>query len=152
MLSGFVSFLAFCGLSYAAVPGHASAASVRLASTIGPIDTGIVQALEDAFEQETGIRVRHVGAGTDAALKIARKGSVDLALVHARALEERFVDEGYGTERIDLMYNDFVIMGPTSDPAGTKGAQRAVDALKRISERQAPFVSRGVVRGLCQRV
>ena len=95
-MNGFVSFLTFCGLSYAAVPRHAPDAFVRLASTIGPIDAGIVQALEDAFEQETGIRVRHVGAGTDAALEIARKGSADLALVHARALEERFVDEGYG--------------------------------------------------------
>ena len=94
---------------------------ILLSSTIGPIDAGIVGALETAFEKETGIRVRHVGAGTGAALDIAKKGNVDLVLVHAKSLEEKFVAEGFGTERIDLMYNDFVIMGPSKDPAGIKG-------------------------------
>ena len=101
------------------------------------------QALEDRFEEETGIRVRHVGAGTGAALDMARKGSIDLVLVHAPALEEKFVAEGFGTRRIPLMYNDFVIMGPASDPAGIKGMKQAVDALRRIAQKQAPFVSRG---------
>jgi len=90
---------------------------ILLSSTIGPIDSGIVAALEDAFEKETAIRVRHVGAGTGAALNIARKGSVDIVMAHARSLEEKFIQDGYGTERIDFMYNDFVIMGPSSDPA-----------------------------------
>ena len=89
-----------------------------------PIDSGIVSVLEDGFEKETGIRVRHVGAGTGAALEIAKKGSVDLVMVHARSLEEKFVQEGYGTERIDFMYNDFVIVGPPSDPAGIRGSKR----------------------------
>jgi tungstate transport system substrate-binding protein len=122
---------------------QASDRFVLLASTIGPIDAGIVQVLEGEFEKETGIRVRHVGAGTGAALDIARQGNVDLVLVHARALEERFVAEGFGTERIDLMYNDFVIVGPSDDPAGIRGTTRATEALKKISDRQAPFVSRG---------
>ncbi len=116
---------------------------VLMASTIGPIDAGIVGALENEFEKETGIRVRHVGAGTGAALDIARKGNVDLVLVHAKSLEERFVQEGFGTERIDLMYNDFVIVGPPDDPAGIKGMKSAIEALKKISERKAPFISRG---------
>jgi len=116
---------------------------VLLSSTIGPIDAGIVDVLENAFEKETGIRVRHVGSGTGAALDIARKGNVDLVLVHAKSLEEKFVGEGYGTERIDLMYNDFVIVGPTTDPAGIKGIIQAVEAFKRISERGVPFISRG---------
>ena len=90
---------------------------ILLASTIGPIDAGIVSALEDPFEKETGIRLRHVGAGTGAALDIAKKGTVDLVMVHARSLEEKFVKEGYGTMRIPLMYNDFVIVGPTEDSA-----------------------------------
>jgi tungstate transport system substrate-binding protein len=116
---------------------------ILLASTIGPIDSGIVDLLENEFEKETGIRVRHVGAGTGAALEIAQKGNVDLVLVHAKSLEEKFVKEGFGTERIDLMYNDFVIVGPSSDPAGIKGMRQATEALKKISEKGATFVTRG---------
>ena len=116
---------------------------ILLSSTIGPIDAGIVEVLENAFEKETGVRVRHVGSGTGAALNIARKGNVDLVLVHAKSLEEKFVQEGFGTERIDLMYNDFVIVGPASDPAGIKGMKLAIDALKKISEKRVTFISRG---------
>ncbi len=114
-----------------------------LSSTIGPIDSGIVDVLENEFEKETGIRVRHVGAGTGAALEIAKQGNVDLVLVHARSLEEKFVNEDFGTERIDLMYNDFVIMGPSDDPAGIKGMKKATEALKKISETKVSFISRG---------
>lgn len=114
-----------------------------LASTIGPVDSGIVNVLENTFEKETGIRVRHVSAGTGAALKIARKGNVDLVMVHAKPLEEKFINEGFGTERIDLMYNDFVILGPASDSAGIKGMKTAGDALKKISEKMSPFITRG---------
>jgi tungstate transport system substrate-binding protein len=116
---------------------------VLLSSTIGPIDAGIVGVLENEFEKETGIRVRHVGAGTAAALDIARQGCIDLVLVHAKSLEEKFLNEGFGTERIDLMYDDFVLVGPPADPAGIKGLRQATEALKRISERGAPFISRG---------
>jgi tungstate transport system substrate-binding protein len=116
---------------------------VLLASTIGPVDAGIVGVLEDQFEKETGIRVRHVGAGTGEALKISQKGNIDLVMVHAKALEEKFVNEGYGTERIPFMYNDFVLVGPASDPAGIKGMKSATDALKKIAEKESPFVSRG---------
>ncbi|HPK53339.1 MAG TPA: substrate-binding domain-containing protein [Smithellaceae bacterium] len=128
-------------------PGISAAADgdrfILLASTIGPIDSGIVGALEDLFEQETGIRVRHVGAGTGAALNIARRGNIDLVMVHARSLEEKFISEGCGTERIPLMYNDFVIVGSPADPAGIGGAKTAVDALKRIAGHGALFISRG---------
>lgn len=117
--------------------------TVLMASTIGPIDAGIVQRLEDEFEKDTGIRVRHVGAGTGQALEIAESGSVDLVLVHARSLEEKFVADGYGTRRIPFMYNDFVIVGPAGDPAGIKAAKGATDALRAIAAKQAPFVSRG---------
>jgi tungstate transport system substrate-binding protein len=86
---------------------------VLLASTIGPIDAGIVTVLEDSFEKETGIRVRHVGAGTGAALKIAEKGTVDLVMVHAKSLEEKFVQNGFGTKRIPLMYNDWLFSQPS---------------------------------------
>jgi tungstate transport system substrate-binding protein len=116
---------------------------ILLASTIGPIDAGIVDALETAFEKETGIRVRHVGAGTGAALDISRKGEVDLVMVHAKSLEEKFVAEGYGTERIALMCNDFVIVGPAADPAGIRGMNTAAEALKAIAAKQVLFVIRG---------
>jgi tungstate transport system substrate-binding protein len=116
---------------------------ILLSSTIGPIDSGIVGVLEDEFEKETGIRVRHVGSGTGAALDIARKGGIDLVLVHAKSLEKKFVGEGFGTKRIDLMYNDFVIVGPARDPAGIKKVKTAAAALKRISGEKATFISRG---------
>lgn len=105
---------------------------ILLSSTIGPIDAGIVEVLETSFENETGIRVRHVGSGTGAALDLARKGNIDLVMVHAKSLEEKFVADGFGTGRYDLMYNDFVIVGPADDPAGIKGLKVAADALKKL--------------------
>jgi tungstate transport system substrate-binding protein len=136
--------LSFCFiLSCAGLSKPQTSKFILLSSTIGPIDAGIVGALEDAFEKETGIRVRHVGSGTGAALDVARKGNVDLVLVHAKSLEEKFVQEGFGTERIDLMYNDFVIVGPSNDPAGIRGMKLATEALKGIFEKKVMFISRG---------
>jgi len=116
---------------------------ILLSSTIGPIDAGIVGALEEAFEKDTGGQVRHIGSGTGAALELAKNGNIDLVLVHAKALEEKFIHDGFGTERIPLMYNDFVIMGPADDPAGIRGMKKATDALKRIAEKGSLFISRG---------
>lgn len=128
------------------LPGLAAAREkgfILMASTIGPIDAGIVSALEDGFEKESGIRVRHVGAGTGAALNIAKKCNIDLVMVHAKSLEEKFVAEGYGTERIPLMYNDFAIVGPARDPAGISGLKTAREALSKLADAQVKFVSRG---------
>lgn len=116
---------------------------VLLSSTIGPIDAGIVSVLEDAYEQKTGVRVRHVGAGTSAALKIGKGGTVDLVMVHAKSLEEQFVADGYGTKRVDFMYNDFVIVGPQDDPAGIKDEASAIAALQKIAATNTLFISRG---------
>ena len=113
------------------------------ASTIGPIDSGVVDALETAFEKDTGVRVRHVGAGTGAALDIARQGTVDLVLAHAKSLEEKFIQDGYGVERVPFMYNDFVIVGPAGDPAGIRGMKDALGAMKALAGKGAKFVSRG---------
>ena len=132
--------LALCELRSAA---SAEERAILMASTIGPIDAGIVAALEDEFEKQTGIRVRHVGAGTGEALKIGEQGNVDLLLVHAKKLEEKFVAAGFGTERIPFMYNDFVIVGPAGDPAGIRGTSTAPEALRKIARSQAKFVSRG---------
>jgi tungstate transport system substrate-binding protein len=114
-----------------------------MASTIGPIDAGIVAALEDAFRQRTGIDVRHAGAGTGAALDMAKTGSFDLVLVHARRLEDEFVAAGFGVDRRDVMYNDFVILGPASDPARIRGERSAATALAKIASARALFVTRG---------
>ncbi len=114
-----------------------------MASTIGPIDAGIVSALEDAYFAKTGVWVRHAGAGTGAALNMAKTGSFDLVMVHARVLEDKFVADGFGVDRRDVMYNDFVILGPAADPAGIKGETQAVNALKKIAHARAPFVTRG---------
>jgi tungstate transport system substrate-binding protein len=116
---------------------------IRLASTIGPIDAGIVGAIEEAYQRKTGVRVTHVGAGTGKALELARTGDFDLVMVHARALEDRFVAEGYGIDRRDIMYNDFVILGPASDPAGIHGERSAAAAMARIAKARALFVTRG---------
>jgi tungstate transport system substrate-binding protein len=114
-----------------------------MASTIGPIDAGIVSRLEEAYFARTGVLVRHAGAGTGAALEMTKRGGFDLVLVHARALEDKFVAEGFGIDRRDVMYNDFVILGPASDPAGVRGQKQAVAALRTIAQSQAPFVTRG---------
>ncbi|HLO67384.1 MAG TPA: substrate-binding domain-containing protein [Holophaga sp.] len=143
------SWLAACVLFFlpAALAAQKPGDVVLMASTIGPIDAGIVEALEAGFEKDTGIRARHVGAGTGAALDIARQGHVDLALVHARSLEEKFVAEGWGLERVPLMYNDFVLVGPPSDPAGVRGMKDALEALRTIAAKGAPFVTRGDLSG-----
>jgi tungstate transport system substrate-binding protein len=119
------------------------AKKILLASTIGPIDAGIVGALEEAFTKKTGIAVEHTGAGTGQALKMAETGKYDLVLVHAKALEEKFVADGYGTKRYALMYNDFVILGPVADPAKIRGLKDAAAALRAIAQEQALFVTRG---------
>jgi tungstate transport system substrate-binding protein len=116
---------------------------IRLAGTIGPIDAGIVGALEEAYQRKTGVRVTHVGAGTGKALELARTGDFDLVMVHARALEDRFVADGYGIDRRDIMFNDFVILGPASDPAGIRGERSAAAAMAKIAKTRALFVTRG---------
>lgn len=144
----FLYLFAFLVLGFPGLAGAADGSKfILLSSTIGPIDSGIVDVLENAFEKEKGIRVRHVGAGTGLALNIARKGNVDLVMVHAKSLEEKFVQEGYGTQRIALMYNDFVIVGPEADPAGIKGMKTAAEALQRISEKVRPLSAAEINRG-----
>jgi tungstate transport system substrate-binding protein len=140
--------IAFCAGPQGVMENKANQSSavsgkIILASTIGPIDTGIVGKLEEAFTRRTGIAVEHKGAGTGEALKMAETGKIDLVLVHARALEEKFIADGFGTKRYDLMYNDFVILGPASDPAGIRSLSDAAAALAKIATSKALFVTRG---------
>lgn len=115
---------------------------IILSTTTSTQDSGLLDYLMPLFTKDTGIEVKVVAVGTGAALQNGRDGNADVLLVHAKADEEKFVAEGFGKERFDVMYNDFIMVGPASDPAKVKGLA-APEAFKLISEAQAPFVSRG---------
>jgi len=117
--------------------------SITVASTTSTENSGLFGYLLPIFEAETGIGVRVVAVGTGQAIRMAMKGDADVLLVHHRASEEKFVREGYGVERVPLMHNDFVIVGPASDPAGIRGGTDPVAAFDRIRSQRATFVSRG---------
>lgn len=114
-----------------------------MASTIGPVEAGLVDALVTAYREATGTWTRYIAAGTGQALAVARSGRVDLVLTHAPDLEEQFIQEGYGTERYPLACNSFLLCGPADDPAAIAGAASAAEAMRRIAATRAPFVSRG---------
>ena len=127
----------------AAAPGARAGAFITVASTTSTQNAGLFDHLLPLFEAESGIEVRVVAVGTGQALRLARNGDADLLLVHDKPSEETFVAEGYGSERFDLMYNDFVVVGSASDPAGIAGTEDAAAALTKIAAAEAPFVSRG---------
>ena len=116
---------------------------IVVASTTSTEQSGLFRHLLPAFTKQTGIEVRVVALGTGQALDTARRGDADVVLVHDPEAERRFVAEGFATRRQDVMYNDFVIVGPASDPAKLAGLKDAAEALRRIAAAQAPFVSRG---------
>jgi tungstate transport system substrate-binding protein len=116
---------------------------IILASTTSTEHSGLLGHLIPQFRQATGIDVRVVAAGTGQAFALGRRGDADALLVHDAAGEQEFVAEGYGRERREVMYNDFVLVGPVEDPARVRQAKTAVQALTRIAEQQAPFASRG---------
>lgn len=116
---------------------------VTLASTTSTDASGLFDHIIPLFRAATGIDVRVVAVGTGQAFAIGRNGDADVLLVHDTTGERSFVREGFGTERRDVMYNDFVLVGPAGDPAGIRSAEAAVDAFARIARVQAPFVSRG---------
>lgn len=118
-------------------------ARVRLATTTSTENSGLLAYLLPEFEEKEGIEVQVIAVGTGQALALGRRGDADLVLVHARTREDEFVAEGHGTERHDVMWNDFVIAGPSTDPADLAGTKDAVRALEKIRAAQAPFVSRG---------
>jgi len=116
---------------------------ITVASTTSTEQSGLFKHLQPLFMQKTGIEVRVVAVGTGQALDIGRRGDADVVFVHARALEEKFVAEGHGVRRFEVMYNDFVLVGPKSDPAKVQGGKDALEAFRKIRAAQAPFVSRG---------
>ncbi len=124
-------------------PGAAEERFLTLASTTSTENSGLFAHLIPLFEAQTGIKVRVVAVGTGQALRLARNGDADVLLVHHKPSEETFVAKGYGVARLDVMYNDFLIVGPADDPAGIRGKNTASRAFRAIAEKEALFVSRG---------
>jgi tungstate transport system substrate-binding protein len=127
----------------AAVPLPAQERFIVVASTTSTEQSGLFAHLLPAFTRKTGIGVRVVALGTGQALDVARRGDADVVLVHDRAAEDKFVADGWGIDRRDVMYNDFVLVGPKSDPAKVGGGRDVAAAFARIAAVEAPFVSRG---------
>ena len=137
-----LALVALCSLIIVRAPATAEERSIVVASTTSTEDSGLFGYLLPIFKQKTGIDVKVVAQGTGQALDTARRGDADVVFVHARAQEEKFLADGFGVKRFDVMYNDFVLIGPKSDPAGVKGNDIET-ALRTIETKAAPFVSRG---------
>jgi tungstate transport system substrate-binding protein len=133
----------FCSAVFSAGYALAQEKSIFVVSTTSTKDTGLFEHLLPLFTQKTGIAVKVLAVGTGQALDIARRGDADVVFVHAKSAEQTFVAEGHGVKRYPVMYNDFVLIGPKSDPAGIKGMKDVAKALKAIKDKPAPFISRG---------
>ncbi len=126
-----------------ASPSFAQDKSIVVASTTSTQDSGLFEYLLPLFTKKTGITVKVVAQGTGQALDTGRRGDADVVFVHAKSAEEKFLAEGQGVKRFAVMYNDFVLIGPKSDPAGIKGMKDVGRALTTIKDKQASFISRG---------
>jgi tungstate transport system substrate-binding protein len=126
-----------------ASPVLAQEKSIVVASTTSTQDSGLFGYLLPIYKQKTGVTVKVIAQGTGQALDTGRRGDADVVFVHAKSAEEKFLAEGQSTKRYPVMYNDFVLIGPKSDPAGIKGSKDIVAALKTIKAKSAPFISRG---------
>jgi tungstate transport system substrate-binding protein len=122
---------------------HAQDKTIVVSSTTSTQDSGLFGYILPLFKQKTGIEVKVVAQGTGQALDTGRRGDADVVFVHAKSAEVKFLAEGEGVKRYPVMYNDFVLIGPKSDPAGIKGKKDVARALQTIREKQAPFISRG---------
>ena len=132
--------LVFCFIHH---PSFAQEKVLKMSTTTSTENSGLLNVLLPAFAKDTGIEVKVFAKGTGAAIRDGMDGNVDVIFVHALDREKKFVAEGFGTKRYAVMHNDFVILGPASDPAKIKGLRNAAEALKRIAESKAKFVSRG---------
>ena len=135
--------IAFLLLALACAPNALAQRFITVASTTSTEQSGLFKHLLPRFEQKSGIEVRVVALGTGQALDLARRGDADVVFVHAKAAEEQFLSEGHGVRRFPVMYNDFVIIGPKADPAGIAHGADAAEALRKIKDARAAFVSRG---------
>ena len=140
----FLLAAAFAAVTAAAVPGTgAQEKFITVASTTSTEQSGLFGYLLPIFEKQTGIDVRVVALGTGQALAMGRRGDADVVFVHDATAERKFVREGYGVNHKEVMYNDFVLIGPKSDPASVAGSESVLSALQMIEKKNAPFVSRG---------
>jgi tungstate transport system substrate-binding protein len=135
--------LALLAASVLPAPTIAQQTSILVQSTTSTQNTGLYEYLLPKFTAKTGIGVNVVAVGTGQAIKNAMNGDGDVLLVHDKPAEEKFVAEGYGVERFDLMYNDFIVVGPANDPAGITGMKDTNAALKKLADRRTLFASRG---------
>ena len=144
MTTRFAALLTTAVLWTCAAPGQVHPAGfIVVQSTTSTRNSGLLDHLLPRFTAGSGVEVRVVAVGTGQAIRNARNGDADVLLVHAKSAEEEFVADGFGVERFDLMYNDFVIVGPATDPAGVAGMNDAVSSLAKIARAHAVFVSRG---------
>ncbi len=145
MLKHILTRLALAALLVAGGLQNAQAAErfITVASTTSTANSGLFDHILPLFTGKTGIEVRVVAVGTGQAIKLARNGDADVLFVHHKPSEEAFVADGFGVERVDVMYNDFVIVGPSDDPAGIKASSDVLQALNTIAQSGAPFASRG---------
>jgi len=139
----FLASLMLVALATTTAPVAADEPFIVVASTTSTEQSGLFAHLLPAFEADTGIKVRVVAVGTGQALDIGRRGDADVVFVHARSAEEKFLAEGQGVKRYPVMYNDFVLIGPKSDPAKVAGGHDIVAAFQKIEASKLPFVSRG---------
>lgn len=131
-------------IAFLAGPIPAQAQTVlKLSTTTSTDNSGLLPYLLPVFEKKYNVKVNVIAVGTGKALELSKNGDVDVTLVHARPSEDKFVAEGHGVNRRDVMYNDFIIVGPASDPAGVKGMKDVVAAMKKIRDSGAKFISRG---------
>lgn len=140
-------FALICGLTAAAATSFADDRAIVLASTTSTYETGLLDYLLPLFRDKTGIGVKVITLRSDEVLVGARRAEADVVLLHARPQEEKFVTDGFAVKRYDVMYNDYVLIGPKSDPAGVKGKDIAT-ALKTIEAKSAQFVTRGDRSGI----
>lgn len=139
----FCAIAALLFLASGGMPALAQDQSIVVASTTSTQDSGLFDHILPLFEEKTGIDVKVVAQGTGQALDTGRRGDADVVFVHAKSQEEEFVAQGFGVKRFDVMYNDFVLIGPKSDPAGISGTRDIAAGLVSIEAKEAPFVSRG---------
>jgi len=135
--------LALLSVAFIAAPGRADERFIVVASTTSTQDSGLFDHLLPIFTNKTGIEVRVVAKGTGQAIREAENGDADVLFVHDAKSENKFVADGFGVKRFDVMYNDFILLGPKADPAGIAGTVDVTKALKKIAAAQAPFASRG---------